>query len=218
MAVLAIIEQLQGSVYGPVEGGASSLPFGVYYTVVDTTLGKYEERNVQEISLSLSSPGNWKDALVQGIIDDAALGGYTLLPANLYFLALEQGDYKYVNMVAAWTANITKTNIGVTYVNAYAGNNGLAQLVDFGGFKQYRFVVQVNKVGTGTQDAALVDIDNASNLIELSDAAAAGEHSLDSGWTNKPSWMVGEKIIKPMVRSSVAADDPVYRQFVLYLR
>jgi hypothetical protein len=55
-------------------------------------------------------------------------------------------------------------------------------------------------------------------VVFVADAAAAGEHNLDSGWLNLPAWMSGAVIIKPVARSTVITDDPIYRGFALYTR
>lgn len=191
--------------------------FNIFFGLVDSTTPKATPAEVQ-LEVPMDSPGTWKDSFVAAVIAHAATLGYTVPISNVRWYPYEPGDYKYTEMVAAWTKDVTKTNLGTSYVNAYAGNAGEAQLVDFSSFKQYRFVVAVNKIGTGTQSAALVDTANVANLVELVDAAAAGEHTLDSGWTNLPAWATGEKIIKPMVKTSLAGDDPVYRSFALYLR
>ncbi|MCK7495199.1 MAG: hypothetical protein MZW92_31960 [Comamonadaceae bacterium] len=102
--------------------------------------------------------------------------------ANLRWDNHEPADYRYAQQVACWPQSVTKTDIGTVYVNAYLGSGGIAQLVNFGGFEQHRWVVQVNKIGTGTQTAGLVDVANAANPTEIADAAAAGELA-STTWT-----------------------------------
>jgi hypothetical protein len=191
----------------------------IFYGVVDSTALRSEARVVPEVVLPTASPGTWKDLMIAAVIADAATAGYTLTADNVRWISLEPGDYKYVTRPVSWTKDVTKTNLGAAYVNAYVGSGGEGQLVNFAAYKQYRLVVQVNKIGTGTQTAGLVDINNAANLVEVADAAAAGEHTLDSGWTNLPAWTNnGDFIVRPMVKTTLAGDDPVYRQFALYLR
>lgn len=169
------------------------------------------------LSLTPATSSTWYDQIAQAVVDDAATRGYTVTTGAVRVLRHVPGDRPPV-CVLRWTKDVTRTNIPATYTNVYNGLNGEPQLASFSTYAQYRLVVHVNKVGTGTQDVALVDVTNAANLISLSDTAAAGEHALDSGWVNLPAWMTGELTIKPMARSSVVTDDPVYRQFQLYLR
>ncbi len=199
-------------------GSGAQTMIGVGYGVVDSVSQKYETRVIYDIAVATDAPGGWKDAIVSAMITDAAVGGYTLTAPNVRWLALEPGDYKDERQVANWNKDATKTNIPATYTNVYTGLYGELQGVNFAGMTQYRLIVFVSKLGTGTQNAALVDNANAANLMELSDTAAAAEHMLDSGWTNLPAWASGIVNLKPMAKSTVTTDDPVYRSFVLYLR
>jgi len=81
-------------------------------------------------------------------------------------------------------------------------------------------LIHVNKVGTGTHDSGLMDVTTPANVLVISDAAAAGEKLLDSGWVNLPVWALGQAEIglKPVARDSLGTGDSVYRQFALYLR
>jgi hypothetical protein len=195
----------------------SNVVFDIAYGVVDST-GLTVFPNVVAVAVPMATPGTWEDSFKDAVVANANANGYALTLANLKWDISEPADYRYPQLVAGWTKDITKTNLPATYTNIYIGSGGEGQLFDATPFKQYRFTVFVNKVGTGTQTAALVDVANAANLIELADAAAAGEHSLDSGWVNKPAWMTGEVLIKPMGKSTVTTDDPIYRGFALYLR
>jgi hypothetical protein len=192
--------------------------FNVFYGIVDTVTPKAEPGMVTDIACPMGSPGSWEGILKQAVIDHAATIGYTLTLANLRWYPYVPGDYRPAENPALWTKDATKTNIGSSFINVYTGNAGEGQLVDFFGMKEYRLVVSVNKVGTGTQDAGIMDVTNAANVVSVADAGAAGEHTLDSGWIALAAWMTGQVIVKPVAKSSVAADDPVYRQFALYLR
>jgi hypothetical protein len=192
--------------------------FDIAYGVVDTVVPKVDPY-VVAVPVAVDSPGTWEESFKSAVVSDANAKGYALTLANLRWDFHEPADYRYPQMVASWPLSVTKTDVGTAYVNAYLGNGGLGQLVNFGGFKQYRWVVQVNKIGTGTQTAGLVDVANAANLVEVADAVAAGEHSLDTGWINLPAWATAaDFILRPMVKSTLGTDDPVYRQFAFYLR
>jgi hypothetical protein len=192
--------------------------FDIFYGVVDSAIPSALSGEIR-VAVSMTSPGTWEDSFKDAVVAHANANGYVLTMANLRWDNHEPADYRYAQQVACWPQSVTKTDIGTAYVNAYLGSGGIAQLVNFGGFKQHRWVVQVNKIGTGTQTAGLVDVANAANLIEIADAAVAGEHNLDTGWVNLPAWATAaDFILRPMVKSTVATDDPVYRQFALYLR
>jgi hypothetical protein len=167
-----------------------------------------------------SAPATWKDAQVSAVIAAAGAQGFTLTAADIWLMAYDQGDYKPTDLKAVWTKDKTFVNIPATYTNVYPALGGEQQLVDFGGYKQYRFAYAVQKIGnTTTRTAALVDGGNAANVIELTDGTAtAAEHALDSGWVNLPAWANGEKFIKPMVKDPAATGDDIYHAFVLYLR
>ena len=196
----------------------ANVVFDIAYGVVDST-GMTVHPGVVAVAVPMDSPGTWEESFKAAVVTDANAAGYALTLANLRWDIHEPADFRYPVQSCVWSKDITKTNLPTAYTNVYIGNGGEGQLVNFGGYKQYRFVVAVNKVGTGTQTAALVDVANAANLVELADAAAAGEHTLDSGWTNLSAWMSnGDFILKPMAKSTNSADDPIYRGFALYLR
>lgn len=117
-----------------------------------------------------------------------------------------------------WHKDRTLTNIGTAYVNAYVGLNGEQQLVDFTGSTQGRVRYHVNKVGTGTQSWRLLEANGTDVLAEISDAGAAGEKELDSGWVALPAWATGEKNVRPQGKSTTGTDDPVFRGAALYVK
>ncbi|OHB77708.1 MAG: hypothetical protein A2Z25_20700 [Planctomycetes bacterium RBG_16_55_9] len=188
---------------------------------IDSVTTLYEMRMIN-VGLLAADPASWKTAIVNAMIAAGIEAGFPDLNSSTIHLfdyeVGDRGDEYVAQLAAVWTKDITKTNIGSVFVNVYIGANGELQGVDFKGYKEYRFVVCVNKVGTGTQTAALVDNANSANLISLDDAGAAGEHMLDSGWTVCPAWATNTINLKPMAKSTITTDDPVYRQFALYLR
>jgi len=212
MAVYAQLLQLNML---PPEGTAAV--FDVFFGIVDSGVPKAEPNEVR-INVPMDSPGTWKESFIQAVITKAAELGYTLTSAGIRWEVTEPGDYKPSFQAVNWTKDKTFVNLPASYTNVYAGNVGEGQLVNTFGCKQYRLVIQVNKIGTGTHDSGVMDVTNSANVIAIADAGAIGEKTLDSGWTNLPAWMAGEQIIKPVARDSLATGDPVYHQFALYLR
>ena len=192
--------------------------FNVFVGIVDTVAQTSVQLVANDVLCPMASPGTWEGLMKDAVLLKAVEYGYDLTLANLRWYPYVPGDYRPVENPALWTKDITKTNIPATFTNVYLGNAGEGQLVDFFAMKQYRLVAFANKVGTGTQDAGLMDVTNTANVVFVSDTAAAGEHNLDSGWINLPAWMSGQVIVKPVARSSVITDDPIYRGFALYTR
>ena len=213
MAVYAAL--IQTDMVAPV--GTDAM-FNVYFGIVDTVVPKAEVAVAAEIPAPMATPGAWEGLMKDAVVARAAVLGYSLTLANLRWYPYVPGDYRPAENPALWTKDATKTNLPASFTNVYLGNGGEGQLVDFFAMSQYRLVVQVNKLGTGTQDAGIMDVTNSANVVSVADTAAAGEHTLDSNWVNLPAWMTGQVIVKPVARSSVTTDDPVYRQFALYTR
>lgn len=191
---------------------------GASYAVVDSTAGTVLSKGVYGIACPTATPGTWKDLIVAAIITDAAIYGYTVTAANVQWLAGEPGDHRRTALAADWTKDATKTNIGTSLIAVYAGVAGEGQMVDFAAYNQYRLVTWGNKIGTGNITQALMDTTNAANYLSTTYTGAAGEYVSDSGWVNLPAWAVGELYLKPMASSTVSTDDPVFHQFMLYLR
>lgn len=116
------------------------------------------------------------------------------------------------------TKDITKTNIGTTYVNVPVGANGERSLVDFTGCTEYRLVLHANLIGTGPFGVRLVRDSDDAILYENASIALTGERELDTGWQTLPAAASGLILVRFQAKSSVAADDPVFRRLVLGVR
>lgn len=113
---------------------------------------------------------------------------------------------------------VTKTNIGLSYVNVLPGASGERVLVDFTGCTQFRVILTANLVGTGPFGARIVrDADNAV-LYENANIAQTGERELDTGWQTLPAAASGETLARLQMKSITAADDPVIRRCLLLAR
>lgn len=115
---------------------------------------------------------------------------------------------------------IAKTNIGTNYINICVGLNGERQAVDLTGCTEYRFILHANVIGTGQVGVRVVlDSDNTV-LHEAGNIGAAGEREGDTGWQALPAAFVGLGIVylRAQAKSTVGADDPVFRSLKVGLR
>lgn len=114
--------------------------------------------------------------------------------------------------------NVTKTNIGTSYVNVPVGLNGERSLVEFTGCTQFRIILNMNAVGTGAWGARIVrDSDNAV-LFENANITGAGEKELDTDWQTLPAAASGLTLVRLQGKSTTGADDPVFRRCVILVR
>jgi hypothetical protein len=103
---------------------------------------------------------------------------------------------------------LTLTNVGNAY-DATTGAKGLGiASIDFTGCTRIDFVVNVNKVGTGTQSWQLWNVTDGSELMVINDTGATGDKVLSAALTT--GLPTGVKTIRVRVKSTTAADDPVY--------
>ena len=147
-----------------IEAIGTNAVFDVFYGVVDSTAQTSSFGEVR-LEVPTDSPGTWTDSFIAAVVSDAATMGYTLTTANVRWTYFEPGDYKYPKLMASWSKDVTKTNLPSSLTNIYLGIGGEQQIVDFGGYKQYRWVVYWSKIGTGTQEVRLVDAGNAANYL-----------------------------------------------------
>ena len=117
-------------------------------------------------------------------------------------------------------ATITKTNIGTSYVNICLGLNGERLPVDLTGCTQYRFILHANVVGTGQLGVRVVRDSDLTVLHESANVGAAGEREGDTDWQTLPAVFqnAGIVFLRAQAKSTVGADDPVFRSLKLGLR
>jgi hypothetical protein len=115
---------------------------------------------------------------------------------------------------------ITKTNIGINYINICPGFNGERTAVDFTGCTEYRLMLHANLVGSGQFGARIVKDDDNTILHETANLGASGERELDSNWQPLPVAfrMLGLTYLRAQAKSTTASDDPVFRSLKLGLR
>lgn len=145
-----------------------------------------------------------------------ALGGLALDGAVGRVTNGEEGTN--VKQYVLLAKDVTKTNIGTTYVNVPPGLNGERSLVDFTGCMEFRIILNVNCIGTGPWGARVVrDSDNAV-LFENANILVTGEKELDTDWQPLPAAAVGPVLLRLQGKSTVAADDPVFRRCLMLVR
>lgn len=132
-------------------------------------------------------------------------------------LAGEEGTN--VKQYGILTRDVTKTNIGTSYVNVPPGLNGERSLVEFTGCTEYRLVVHAVLAGTGPYALRMVrDSDNAVLHESTGIAAQAGEREFDTGIQTLPAAATGLIYVRFQAKSDTAADDPILRRCILMVR
>lgn len=114
--------------------------------------------------------------------------------------------------------DVTKTNIGTAYVNIPIGANGERSLVEFTGCSEFRIVANVNVVGTGNLQMRVVRDSDSAVLFESGNITGAGEKELDTDWQALPAAASGLALVRLQAKSSVGADDPLFRRAILLVR
>ena len=103
---------------------------------------------------------------------------------------------------------LTLTNVGANYDTTPASKGlGIAS-IDFTNCTQIDFIVNVNKVGSGTQSWQLWNVTDGVEVVVINDAAGTGDKVLSVVKTT--SLPTGVKTVRVRVKSTTAADDPVY--------
>jgi len=114
----------------------------------------------------------------------------------------------YEPVSVALGAFVTLTNVGASY-DAISAARGLGfALIDFTNVARVEFIVQCNKIGTGTQSWQLWNETDSSQLAVIDDAGAAGNKVLSV--VNNAPGLTGLKRVRVRALSTVAADDPLY--------
>jgi len=147
-----------------------------------------------------------------------AVSGLTMAQlAGRVLIGSESTNVRVYDFIGPGAA-ITKTNIGLTYVNVCVGLNGERILVDLTGAIEYRIIVTANLVGTGPFGLRAVrDGDNVV-LFENASIALTGERELDTDWQTIPGGFNALTLLRFQAKSNVAADDPVFRRACVLIR
>lgn len=116
---------------------------------------------------------------------------------------------------------ITKTNIGAAYADVLPGSNGQRVVIDFTGCTQYRLVLSANHVTASSGQLGvrlLRDSDNAVLHENANVRSTSGEFEADTGWTALPAQAADQILVRLQAKSTVAADDPVFRRCQVLVR
>jgi hypothetical protein len=105
---------------------------------------------------------------------------------------------------------LTLTNVGASFdaiVNSQ--NMGFAH-VQTAGITQVIFCVRVNKIGSGTQSWQLWNETDGNEVAVIDDAGATGLKYLSVTKDFSSPLGAGMKVVRVRVKSTTAADDPIY--------
>lgn len=139
---------------------------------------------------------------------------YTETEVDALLSGLGGGVARY-SLCAHWSENATKTNVGASYVNVYTQTNAVGKeaLLDTNGKTTVRLIVLWNKVGTGTQSIQITDgTDVLVSMNLVSGRNDSGDVSLPAAFTDNVTF------VRPQVKSTTAADDPIFNSATLYLK
>ena len=132
---------------------------------------------------------------------------------------------KYTNksggaLVYTTDTAVTLTNIGSTFKNLFTRSDGLSFGFDTDVYDQIRLIVHWTRVGTGVSTVQVVDKNTPTNVIASIDIQASGGSSPFVGqWVDIPDIFkntVGLYLLQ--VKSTVAADDPVFEGIRIYAK
>lgn len=119
----------------------------------------------------------------------------------------EKPPYNVVSVSLGGFVNLA-TAVGAAY-DGSAGSKGLGfATVDFTNVTSVAFSVRWNKIGTGTLSWQLWNETDGTQIAVIDDAAAAGDNKAQT--VTAAVALIGLKQIRVRVKSTVAADDPVY--------
>lgn len=160
--------------------------------------------------------GEQKQALITLLLKFCRVNSITL--DNLIGRVVLGEEATNVKTYPILCKDVTKTNIGTSYVNIPVGLNGERSLVDFTGCTQYRLILHANLVGTGPFGFRLVRDSDSAVLYENANIALTGERELDTDWQNLPAAASGLILVRLQGKSVTAADDPVVRRCIVLCR
>jgi len=113
---------------------------------------------------------------------------------------------------------VALSNVGTTYDGSDPARGLGIGLLQTTGITQVIFGVRVNKVGSGTQSWQLWNDTDGSEVTVIDDAGAAGVKNLSITRDFAAPLTADMKVMRVRVKSTTAADDPVYLGATVSLR
>lgn len=119
---------------------------------------------------------------------------------------------------------ITKTNVGTSFVNLFTHSTGAPFFADFTGFTKMAFITLWTKVGTGSQHLRIFDDSGTIPTDLINTETLGGGTGLVTGDNSLSNYAIPAPYVnfkgklRIQVRSTVAADDPVFEGIRIYLR
>lgn len=125
-----------------------------------------------------------------------------------------------------WTTSrqVTKTNIGSTFTNLFTDFSGRPFFADMTGFTKMAFQTFWTKIGTGNQHIRIIDDSGTITSDLINTESLGGGSGLSTGdnalanFTIPANYIDFRGKLRIQVRSTVAADDPVFEGINIYLR
>jgi hypothetical protein len=119
-----------------------------------------------------------------------------------------------------FSPGITKTNIGITYVNIFTDFSGRPFFIDTTGFTKMAIQILWNKAaGTGVHTMRIINDADSTQIIESGSLGLNAAQSDDFPNVNIPQNFLNFKgKWRLQAKSTVATDDPIFLGFRLYLR
>lgn len=115
-------------------------------------------------------------------------------------------------------AGHTLSNVGNAY-DAIAGSQNIGYgYFQTAGISQVIFAVRVNKVGAGTQSWQLWNETDGVEVAVIDDAGGTGQKTLSTTKDFPSPLGPGMKVVRVRVKSTTAADDPVFFAAVVSIR
>jgi hypothetical protein len=157
-----------------------------------------------------------KEAFLKLALRRARSLGLSMADAlNRVFVGEEATNVKQYPLLGK---DVTKTNIGTSYVNIPPGANGERTLIDLAGCTQFRAVLHANLVATGPFQIRIIRDSDSAVFYESPSLTQTGERELDTDWQTLPVGFNNFEIVRLQGKSTTGSDDPIFRKCVLYTR
>lgn len=195
----------------------------IYNYLVNLSTRQTLETQAGTIIVSIDHPDSadeitFKQKIANEVTSSIEIDGI-LENINRYLSEIQTDQLLYMS-----SRQVTKTNIGTTFVNLFTDFSGRPFFADLTGFTRLAFQTYWTKIGTGNQHLRIVDDSGAitSDLINTETLGTGtglvtGDNSL-ANYSIPALYTNFKGKLRIQVRSTVAADDPVFEGINIYLR